>query len=245
MIAAPAAPSLTARAPAPQRRETPLLPLENGDRLSRAEFERRYAAMPHVKKAELIEGIVYMASPVRVDYHGEPHAELVMWLGRYKIATPGLGVADNTTIRLDPDNEPQPDILLRIRPAAQGQARQSPDGYVEGAPEFVAEISASSASIDMRDKKRVYRRNGVREYLIWLVAEQRVVWHVLADGEYLELQPAEDGLMKSRIFPGLWLDVAALLEDRSADVAAALDRGIASPEHAAFVAALAARLNAK
>src|SRR5688572_22284415 len=113
-------------------------PLEPGDRLTRAEFERRYRAMPQLKKAELIEGIVYMPSPVRLMRHGGPHADLVCWLSLYKSATPGVLVGDNSTARLDLDNEPQPDALLMIAPEFGGQARISED-YVEGAPELVAE----------------------------------------------------------------------------------------------------------
>ena len=96
-----------------QPTRSPIPPLESGDRLTRAEFERRYQATPEKFKAELIEGVVYVASPVR-SFHGVPHADLVTWLGVYRTATPGVSVADNTTTRLDLDNEPQPDALLRI-----------------------------------------------------------------------------------------------------------------------------------
>ncbi len=121
-------------------------PLESGDKLTRAEFEQRYAAMPHVKKAELIEGTVYMASPLRITQHGDPHARIMAWLGVYWAATPGVQVGDNPTVRLDADNEPQPDALLRIE---AGQSTISEDGYVEGAPELIVEIAASSASLDL------------------------------------------------------------------------------------------------
>ncbi|MCS6815437.1 MAG: Uma2 family endonuclease, partial [Cyanobacteria bacterium] len=147
-------------------------PLENGDALTRSEFERRYAAMPQVKKAELIEGIVYMASPLRFEPHAEPHADLVGWLWNYKVATPGTRLGDNSTVRLDLDNEPQPDAILLIDPRAGGQTRFSADGYIEGAPELVIEIAASSAAIDLRDKKRAYRRNGVQEYVVWQVLDR-------------------------------------------------------------------------
>ncbi|HZL36021.1 MAG TPA: hypothetical protein VFC78_11965 [Tepidisphaeraceae bacterium] len=86
-------------APHPPRRPA-IPPLENGDRLKRAEFERRYTAMPHVKGAELIGGIVYMPSPVRFARHGQPHALLVTWVGYYVGRTSGLGgFADNATLR--------------------------------------------------------------------------------------------------------------------------------------------------
>ena len=128
-------------------------PLESGDRLSRHEFERRYTAMPHIKKAELIEGIVYVASPLRFRSHGQPHGDLIVWLGNYKVSTRGVELGDNVTVRLDLDNEPQPDVVLLIDELG-GQARISEDDYVEGAPELVAEVAASSASNDLHDKKR-------------------------------------------------------------------------------------------
>lgn len=108
----------------------PVPPLESGDRLTRAEFERRYEAMPNLKKVELIEGVVYIASPVRVNQHAHPHAALVTWLGVYQAATPGTQVGDNSTVRLDIDNEPQPDAFLRLLPEYGGQSRTSEDGYV-------------------------------------------------------------------------------------------------------------------
>lgn len=116
--------------------------------------------MPKVKKAELIEGVVYMASPVRAKSHSLPHAAIMAWLSACWVATPGVSLLDNATVRLDPDNEPQPDALLRIESA--GQSLISEDDYIEGAPELIVEIAASSASYDLYDKKRVYRRNGVR-----------------------------------------------------------------------------------
>ena len=157
------------------------LPLANGDRLTRQEFERRYAARPDLKKAELIEGVVYMPSPVHFAAHAEPHGVVLAWLVTYCALTPGVRVADNATVRLDLDNEPQPDALLRIEPAAGGRSRLSADDYVEGAPELIVEIAASSASYDLHDKMRAYRRNGVPEYLVWRVYENQFDWFVLAD----------------------------------------------------------------
>jgi len=214
--------------------------LENGDRLTRAEFERRYLAMPDLKKAELIERMVHMPSPVSRP-HATAHADLITWLGAYRAATPGTEIADNATVRLDLDNEPQPDVLLRILPQAGGQTRDSAEDYVEGAPELVAEIASSSASYDLHEKKRAYRRNRVREYLVWLVNEQRLEWWEWREGEYVSL-PVERGVIRSRVFPGLWLEVAALVEGRSADVLARLERGLKSEEHTAFAARLESRV---
>ncbi|MFB2875671.1 Uma2 family endonuclease [Floridanema aerugineum] len=209
-----------------------ILPLENGDRLTRAEFERRYQTMPNLKKAELIEGVVYMGSPVRVT-HGQPHAHIMGWLFSYQIATPGVGLFDNTTVRLDADNEPQPDALLRIENG--GQTIISEDDYLEGAPEFIAEIAASSASYDLRDKLRVYRRNQVQEYLVWQVNEQKIDWFRLREGEYIVLPRDATGTIKSEVFPGLWLAVPALIAGNLVEVQSVLQMGLATPEHQIFV----------
>ena len=214
-------------------------PLENGDLLARAEFERRYTAMPHLKKAELIEGIVYMASPLRFESHAEPHADLLIWLGNYKIATPGVRLGDNPTVRLDLDNEPQPDAILLIDAQCGGQTYLSDDGYIEGAPELVAEIAASTATIDLRDKKRVYRRNGVKEYVVWQVIDRRLDWFCLQDGEYISLVPDAEGMIRSQVFPGLWLAVSALLAGDMFEVIATLQTGLASAAHQQFLQRLA------
>jgi Uma2 family endonuclease len=205
-------------------------PLEAGDRLSREEFERRYDRMPHLKKAELIEGIVYMPSPVRAGTHGEPHSLLGGWLVVYASETPGVRCFDNASVRLDLDNEPQPDLVLMKDPAKGGSARISADDYIEGAPEFVAEIAASSRGYDLHQKKDAYRRNGVREYLAWITGEKRLVWWRLREGEFEEIAPATDGLLRSGIFPGLWLDTIALLSGDAKAVLGTLRRGLDSPE---------------
>ena len=212
--------------------------LENGDRLTRAEFERRYAAMPHLKKAELIEGVVYVPSPVRYHHHGVPHALLIGWLIQYAAGTPGVEVSDNSTVRLDLDNEPQPDALLLIEPSCGGQTRFSADDYIEGSPELVAEVASSSVSYDLHAKLHVYRRNGVREYIVWRVLEQAIDWFVLRAGQYERLPVDAHGLLRSEALPGLWLDPGALVRGDMTAVLALVQRGLGSPEHAAFVARL-------
>lgn len=212
---------------------TKVLPLENGDRLTRSEFERRYHTMSSVKKAELIEGMVYMPSPLRIESHGEPHAYIMGWLVLYTASTPGVGVADNSTVRLDGDNEPQPDALLRIKQG--GNSVISEDGYVEGAPELIVEIAASSASYDLHEKFRVYRRNKVQEYLIWRVYDNAMNWFYLQEEEYIELQPNDDGVICSQVFPGLWLAKDALLERDIAKVLNTLQQGLATSQYQNFV----------
>ena len=214
--------------------------LENGDRLTRCEFERRYAARPDVEKAELIEGIVYMPSPVRL-VHSGPHAMIQTVCLVYTAYTPGVRGHDNATVRLDLDNEPQPDVLLFIDEEAGGQSRVSEDGYLEGAPELVVEVAAGSASIDMHDKLRVYRRNGVREYVVWRTLEQCIDWFELSDGEYRPLPPDGDGVIHSRVFPGLQVDAAALLKGDLAGALAKLHEGVETIEHRRFVDRLAGR----
>lgn len=209
--------------------------LRAGDRLSRDEFERRYEAMPEVKKAELIEGVVYMPSPVSNDSHGAPHAKLIGWLVAYEAYTPGVEAADNSTLRLDWDNEPQPDAFLRILPQHGGQTRDE-DGYVAGGPELAGEIAASSASYDLHDKKEAYRRNGVREYVVWRVEDKAIDWFTLRGGYYEQLEPHEDGIFRSEIFPGLWLDGAALLARNMKQVLEVLHQGLQSAEHAESLA---------
>jgi Uma2 family endonuclease len=206
----------------------------NGDRLTRGEFERRYAAMPHLKRVELIEGIVYMPSPVRLDQHGQPHANLVTWLNYYRSKTPHLRISDNSTSRLDEDNEPQPDAVLLL-PSWAGSSARLEDGYVSGAPDLVCEVAASSVSIDLHAKKNAYRRNGVKEYLAWRVEEEGVDWFALVDGQYKPMAADEKGRIRSKVFPGLWLEVAALLAGDLPSLFAAVDEGASTQEHQAFV----------
>ncbi|PSB19379.1 Uma2 family endonuclease [filamentous cyanobacterium CCP2] len=209
-------------------------PLENGDRLNSIEFERRYQAMPGVKKAELVEGVVYMASPLRFEPHAEPYGDLIGWLWSYKIATAGVRLGDNPTVRLDLDNEPQPDAVLLIDAQVGGQSYLGEEGYIEGAPELVAEVAASSASIDLGDKKRAYRRNGVQEYLVWQVFDQRIDWFSLQNGEYVVLPPDAEGVIRSQVFPGLWLNHTALLQGQMAQVLTTLQQGLNSNEYRSF-----------
>ncbi len=219
-------------------RDGAIPPLVNGDHLTREEFERRYFAMPHLKKAELIEGVVYVASPVSQDYHGEPHSSLNWWLFSYRFRTPGVKVGDNSTVRLDPINEPQPDCVLFIQPDHGGNIVIDEKGYINRAPDLIAEISASSATYDSGDKLEVYRRNGVREYIIWRVLDREVDWYVLRGSEYERLGAGDDGILRSTIFPGLWLDPGALMREDFDTLLAVLQRGLETPEHAAFKADL-------
>jgi Uma2 family endonuclease len=208
-----------------------------GDRLARDEFERRYSAMPDLKKAELVDGVVYMGSPVRLVRHGRPEADLAAWLAFYRAETEGLEQAMNCTLRLDLDNEPQPD-LLRVPESKGGRSRVSADGYLEGPPELVVEVAASSVSYDLHQKLHVYRRHGVPEYLVHRVDDGAVDWFLLEDGAYVAQPAATDGLLRSRGFPGLWLDVGALLRSDLRALRAAVLQGIASSGHAAFAARL-------
>jgi Uma2 family endonuclease len=218
-----------------------ILPLHSGDRLSRAEFERRYELHPEIKKAELIEGVVYVSSPIRYEKHADPHADIMTWLGVYRAATPGVKSGDNATLRLDFENEVQPDAILRLEPGLGGQSRVAEDDYLEGAPELIVEIAASSASYDLHDKRRAYARNGVREYLAVQTYEQRVDWFVLREGVYESLIPDENGILRSEVFSGLWFQPALFWSGDLATLLAVLQESLASAEHTAFVAQLQAK----
>jgi Uma2 family endonuclease len=209
-------------------------PLENGDRLLRPEFERRYNAMPNVRKAELIEGTVYMPAALRFKSHADPHTHLVGWLWSYKVATRGLELGIEPTVRLDLENTPQPDAALLISEAAGGQTRLSEDDYIEGAPELIAEIAASSAAIDLGDKKRAYRRNGVQEYIVWRVYDRAIDWFNLQFGDYVSLPRDDQGIVRSQAFPGLWLAVDAMLSGEMQTVITTLQLGLGSAEYQTF-----------
>jgi Uma2 family endonuclease len=225
--------------PRPRSRQGPRPePLENGDRLTAPEFMRRYATMPEVKKAELIEGIVYMPSPVRVDVHGQPDNLIQTWLGTYAFETPGVEATANSTLKLDVDNVLQPDAALRILEEYGGASHLDEKGYLAGPPELIVEIAASSSSIDLHDKLQAYRRNGVKEYLIWRTTEQGFDWFVLAEGNYQAQRPDAKGLCHSVTFPGLILNVPALLGRNGAAVLASLNAGLKSKAHQSFVAEL-------
>lgn len=213
--------------------------LTAGDRLSRTEFERRYATMPDLKKAELIEGVVYMGSPVSYRRHGRPERLLAIWLGFYEASTPGVFSSSNTTLRLDLDNEPQPDLMLRVPEERGGRSRIAADGFVEGPPELVIEVAASSVSYDLHQKLDVYRRNGVAEYLVHRVDDGAIDWFRLEEGNYVPLVPSADGLLRSSVFAGLWLPVRALLDGDVPGLRAAIERGCVTPEHRQWCARLA------
>ena len=180
-----------------------------------------------------------MPSPVHLTAHAEPHSAIHGVLLVHAAFTPGVRVAGNATVRLDPDNELQPDVLLRIDDEAGGRSRVGEDDYLEGAPELIVEVAASRTSIDMRAKRDVYRRNGVQEYVVWQTREKRIDWFALADGEYRPLPSDREGIIRSRTFPGLRLALRALLEGDPAGALAELDKGLRSPEHREFVGRLA------
>ena len=214
--------------------------LENGDHLTRAEFERRSLAMPNQKKAELIDGVVYMPSPVRQRSHGRPHFHLNFWLCGYEGGTLGVEGGDNSSVRLElEENMPQPDCLLFIQPEHGGRVRIGEDGYIDGAPDLVAEIAASSASYDLGSKLDAFRRNGVREYVVWRALDRQIDWFVLRGDRFEPIAPDADGILRSTVFPGLWLGPSALMRGDVYAVLAIVQQGLSSAEHADFLARLA------
>jgi Uma2 family endonuclease len=220
-----------------------LPPLEAGDHLDQATFHARYEAMPPDFRAELIGGVVFVPSPLRLE-HGESHALIMGWLTNYWSATPGTSVRDNATAILGDDSEPQPDATLVIEPERGGQSSVSEDGYATGPPELIVEIASNSESIDLHAKRRDYEQAGVLEYVVVVLRQRMVRWFVLQDGTYREVEADAHGLFKSTVFPGLWLDAPALLRRDVRQVMTTLQRGIETPAHAAFVQQLQARRSA-
>jgi Uma2 family endonuclease len=210
-----------------------------GDFLSRDEFLRRWEGMPHLKRAELIRGIVYMPSPLGRE-HGSMDFHVATWLGVYKAATPGCEGMSNATWLMSAEDAPQPDTSLRILPECGGQSRTK-GRYAAGAPEFLAEVCVSSTAYDLHQKLEVYQGASVQEYLAVLVREREVRWHRLTGGRFEVVPAPADGVYRSAVFPGLWLDAPALLAGDLARVLAVLQEGIRSPEHQRFIEQLAAR----
>ncbi|HVS38899.1 MAG TPA: Uma2 family endonuclease [Gemmataceae bacterium] len=230
--------SRLARPGAPPHEKTERIPpLYNGDRLTAEEFERRYDAMPGLKKAELINGVVYMPPPVSQEDHSGPHFDVIGWLSLYRMATPGVRGGDNATLRLPLNNRPQPDAFLFIEPARAGRVRIV-DGYIVGGPELIVEVAATSTNYDLTEKLPLYLQNNVGEYIVWRVFDQEIDWFVLRNGQYERLALSPEGCFKSEVLPGLWLDAAALIRGDMVRVAQVAQQGIASAEHAAFVARL-------
>jgi Uma2 family endonuclease len=216
----------------------PIPALRDGDHLTSDEFMRRYEAMPELKKAELIEGVVHVPSPVSQENHGDQHCSLAGLIFLYRARTPGVKSGDNSTVLLDLNSSPQPDVVLFIQSSHGGKVKLDGRGYIVGAPDLVAEIATSTVSYDLHDKLRTYERNAVREYIVWRVLERELDWFVLRNGRFEKLAPEADGTLRSTVFPGLWLDPAALVNedfDRLLDV---LQRGLDSREHTEFVAGL-------
>jgi Uma2 family endonuclease len=214
-----------------------LPPLVEGQRLDQAEFHRRYEAMPPGTRAELIDGVVFMPSPVGPE-HGRAHAPVIGWLERYVEDTPGVEDLVDTSTALGLKSEPQPDAQLRILPECGGRT-QADRRFIRGVPELVLEVTHTTRYTDLGPKLDDYERAGVLEYVVRTLEPDEVLWHVLRAGKLVALSPGPDGLYRSEVFPGLWLDPQALLAGDRRRVRAALEQGLTTPEHAAFVARLA------
>jgi Uma2 family endonuclease len=197
--------------------------LQAGDHLTREEFHRRYCARSDIKKAELIQGVVFVPSPVWADLHGEPHEAAIGWLYAYRARNHAVRLLDNATVYLDADgirDELQPDACLWLN--EPGGPRLTARHFLEGAPQLVVEIAASSASYDLHEKKEAYRRNGVGEYIVWRVLDGAIDWFELRDGTYILREPDPAGIIESVRFPGLRLHVPSMLADDVDGVLAAV-----------------------
>ncbi len=233
-----------------KRKGEPVPELRDGDRMNTTEFMRRYEATPEGFRAELINGVVYVnrwietgpngekriMPPITAKYHGVPHAAAIYHLGYYSSSTSGVIASAPVTVILSPiDSVAEPDALLRIDDDSEGSCLTDDDEYLHGPPELVVEIADMTAEHDLGSKFEMYERNGVQEYFVWRTRHQVIDWFQLERGKYVPLQPDDDGILKSRVFPGLWLDPQALIAGDMAKVLAVAQAGIASPEHAKFV----------
>ena len=211
--------------------------LVDGEQLDRATFHERYAAMPEATRAELIGGVVYMASPLGLG-HGRSNVPVVVWLSYYSELTAGTEVLDNASVFFEDYGEPQPDVVLRILPENGGRTRDEGNYYAEG-PELIVEVSDSTLKKDLGPKLADYERAGVPEYIVLGVDPPAVRWHHRVDGRLVEIGPDPDGFYRSKVFPGLWLDPRALLSGDTRRLREVVDQGVATDDHAAFVARLA------
>jgi Uma2 family endonuclease len=211
--------------------------LVTGERLTVEEFLRRWEELPDLKDAELIDGVVYVPSPLSFE-HGSLDFLIHVWLGYYAQATPGCKGGANSTWLMS-GSAPQPDAYLRILPSHVGQSRNERQ-FGAGAPELAVEICLTSTEVDFGPKLALYQRAGVREYITVEQFGRRMIWRVLENRVYIAQTLPADGIVRSRIFSGLWLDVAAFWEDDGAKMLAALNAGLASEEHREFVGRLAA-----
>jgi Uma2 family endonuclease len=208
-----------------------------GEHLDQPTFHERYEAMPPETRAELVDGVVYMPSPMRRG-HGKESRFVSGWMDRYERFTPGVEGADAATLKLDLRGEPQPDHFLLILPECGGQSAVDADDFYVGAPELVAEIARATRHYDLNRKKADYERAGVKEYLVIELEPNRIHWFVRRGDRFEELRRGRDGIYRSKVFPGLWLDAEALfLMDRTRRDEV-LEQGIQSPSHAAFIARL-------
>lgn len=201
---------------------TKLPVLESGDHLTRDEFHRRYSQRPDLKRAELIEGVVYVPSPTRFTWHDKQAALMIFWLSVFAMNAPDLEVGGSATIYLDEHNEVQPDAFMFRPEPNRSPVRITEDGYLEGAPQLLVEVAASSASYDLHQKLEAYRRNQVQEYIVWRVLDDAVDWFRWRNGEFVRLEPNAAGVIESEVFPGLRLDLARLLAGDRAGLVAPL-----------------------
>jgi Uma2 family endonuclease len=229
-------------------------PLRDGQRLTVAEFMRRYEAMPDGFRAELLNGVVYvnrwfetdangkvhLMPPIDDGAHAAPQFGMGTVFGVYQGSTPGVRGRGPVTVVLSPvSSGVEPDAVLRVLPESGGQTVIGADGYIHGPPELVVEVANTSVARDLGVKYDTYEQAGVREYVVVRTAGRVVEWFRLVRGRYVPLPPDDDGLFRSRLFPGLWVDPAAVLGEDMPRLLTVLQQGLNSPEHATFVVKLA------
>lgn len=201
--------------------------------MSQKRFHALYQMMPQDFRAELVDGIVFVCEPLGQS-HGRHHIRFSSLVDAYQSATPGVQAFDNTSVILGTHDEVQPDICLRIHPERGGQSKDSSDNnYIVGAPELIIEIASSSYSIDLHMKKQRYQKAGVNEYIVLCLNPFALHWFCLKDGPTIVSD--RDGIKRSRVFPGLWVDENGMRNMDYEVTKRVLEEGISSAGHADFV----------
>lgn len=218
-----------------QTRRPPRATLRAGMKLRQPEFHRLYEKHPDDEKFELIDGVVYMASP-SVGEHGLGSFRLIGAIMYYESKTPGVQGGDNMTTILGWDSEPQPDALLRILPECGGQSHFNEHDFLVGTPELVAEVAVSSLRVDLGKKLDMYEKYGVQEYIVFDAKDRSLHWFQLPGHDMIH--PDAAGIYKSRLFPGLWIDSKALARGDAAGLFAAVEAGTKTAAHKKFAAKL-------
>ena len=223
----------------PQRRVPEADRLRDGERIPPDEFRRRCGVLEAVGvdfRVEYVNGVVRMMPPPNFAGHTHPIRVMQGLLSAYTRQTPGVIDYTESGVTLPVEEtsaDVSPDLCLVVQPGRGGQMSVDDAGYFVGPPELVVEVANSSLSYDLGEKRDLYEAAGVQEYLVHATRERRLLMMRRDGDRFRTVMPDADGVLASRIFPGLVFDTAAIIADDIAAAEATLDRVMQSPEVAA------------